>query len=106
MKVGTCQAKKIKEYDSVTIHCQYLDDNDLPLSLADIQIKAELRGISGKLVDTLEVTIDDLDNGRFTLRPTVSPLPVGALNADALFTKHGKRVSSETFTITVHPAVT
>lgn len=97
---------KIKEYDTVVIACQYLDDNKAPISLESIEIKAEMRGSSGDLIDTFVVTIDDYLQGKFTLKPTLDKLPTGPVSIDVLFAKGDSRLSSQTFTMTVHPAVT
>ncbi|WP_230656870.1 phage baseplate upper protein [Psychrobacter sp. I-STPA10] len=103
---GSTRKPSIKEYDTLTIACQYLDDDKQPLSIADIEIKSEMRGPSGHLVDTLAVRIDDIEQGRFTLSPTLEKLPTGTHKLDILFIKQGQRISSQTFTIVVHPAIT
>jgi hypothetical protein len=97
---------KIKEYDTVVIACQYLDDAKAPISLEGIEIKAEMRGSSGELVGTLIVVDDDIENGKFTLKPALNKLPTGPVSIDVLFSKDGSRMSSQTFTMTVYPAVT
>lgn len=96
----------IKEYDSITIACQYKDDDGLPLSLAGVEIKSEMRTQNSALIDELEVTVSDVDQGLFHLRPTKTRLPTGYHNIDILFTKNGNRISSDTFHITVSRAVT
>lgn len=97
---------KIKEYDTVVIACQYVDDDKAPISLEGIEIKAEMRTSSGHLIDAFEIAIDDAEQGRFTLKPKLDKLPTGPISTDVLFIKNSSRISSQTFTMTVYPAVT
>ena len=96
----------IKEYDSITIACQYKDDDGFPLSLDGVDIKSELRTQHNVLIDRLEVTVSDEDQGLFHLRPTRRRLPIGKHNIDVMFSKNGFRISSETFQIAVIKSVT
>jgi len=96
----------IKEFDSVTIACQYTDGSGRPLSIEGVDIKSEMRSVTNKFIDNLEVTVSDEVNGLFHLRPTLDRLPVGQHRVDVLFIKHGFRISSETFYVSVSKAVT
>lgn len=96
----------VKEFDTVVFTCQYLDDKNKPTDLTDITIKANMQSLSGRLVDTLDVIIDDAVNGIFILKPTIDRLPIGTHSIDILFEKNGSRVSSDTFGITVVKAIT
>lgn len=96
----------IKEFDSITIACQYTDDSGKPLSIEGVDIKSEMRNSSNKLIDNLVVTVSDEVNGLFHLRPTLNRLPLGQHKIDVLFSKHGFRISSETFYVAISKAVT
>ena len=96
----------IKEFDSITIACQYTDDSGKPLSIEGVDIKSEMRNSSNKLIDNLLVTVSDEVSGLFTLEPTLERLPIGNHKIDVLFRKEGFKVSSDTFYLSVSKAVT
>lgn len=96
----------IKEFDSITITCQYTDDSGKPLSIEGVDIKSEMRNSSNKLIDDFDVTVKDAVKGIFQLRPTLDRLPLGQHKIDVMFSKQGLRLSSETFYVSIAKAVT
>ena len=103
-----CQVynRSIKQYSTVEILCKYKDDQGIPLSLAGMTIKSDMYSSSGRFVDSLVVTVLDVDGGVFVMMPTIDKLPADTLSIDVLFEKDGKRVTSDTFTMHVERAVT
>lgn len=98
--------KRIKQYDSIIFKCQYKDDTGAPLSVEGLSIQSEIRKQSGDLVTRLNVRVNDAAAGVFVLTPEADALPYGTHLVDVLFIKHGARVASDTFTVTIEPAVT
>ncbi len=97
----------IKEYETIAINCQYLDDStEKPISLDGVEIKAHANTKNGKLVDKLEATITDIEQGLFVLTPTVKKLPIGTLEIDICLIKNGSVAMSETFCLNVKKAET
>lgn len=106
MRHCTAQNKAIKQYSTIELLCEYKDDGDLPLSLAGITIKSDMRTALGGLVDNLDITVLDVEAGLFVMKPTIDKLPTGVLSIDVLFENGGKRVASDTFTIEVNRSIT
>lgn len=99
---------KIKQYDTVDIDCEYLNDNDTPLSLEGISVYADLQTTSGALVSSFSVSMPNPNSGQFNLALADDYLDIGSYRVDILFTdaQSGYRVSSETFNLVVSPAIT
>lgn len=96
----------VKQYDTLAIHCEYSDDDGTPLSIAGVAIYADMQNMAGVVVDRLSVDIIDIDTGRFELVPSAPSYEVGTYKIDVLFEQDGRRVSSETFMLSVTSAVT
>lgn len=100
----------LKEFDTLAISCQYLNDGDkknpVPMSLEGIEIKAHANSKTGKLVDKLRVTVLDNKAGIFMLEPTLKRLPVGTLEIDICMIKDSAVVTSETFSLNVKKSET
>lgn len=98
----------VKEYDTIDIRCQYLDDNGYAVSLNEVTVLADVRSMAGKLVDHLTVTITEPLAGKFEIQPSLDHIPVGFYQIDILFinTITNTRVASETFRLDVKAAVT
>lgn len=104
---GYTEQISVKQYDTLAISCEYLDDEGMPLSIANIAIHADMQSMAGVVVDRLSVDIIDIEAGRFELLPTVQKFEPGTYKIDVLFEgMSGHRVSSETFMLTISPAVT
>lgn len=103
-----CQiySRSIKQYSTIEILCKYKDDQGIPLSLAGMIIKSDMYSSSGRFVDSLVVTVLDVDGGVFVMIPTIDKLPADTLSIDVLFEKDGKRVTSDTFTMHVERSIT
>ncbi len=103
----------IKQYESISFACQYFEDfnretdNDLvPLSLDGIEIKSKINTKYGKYVDDMQVDIVDIEQGIFTLTPTVEKLPLGTLQIDICLIKNGSIAISDTFSLNVEKSET
>lgn len=96
----------VKQYDTLAIHCEYTDDDGVPLSIKGVAIYADMQNMAGVVIDRLGVDIIDMDNGRFELLPSVPSFEPGTYKIDVLFEQNGRRVSSETFMLSVTSAVT
>ena len=103
---GYTEQISVKQYDTLAIHCEYSDDDGTPLSIAGVAVYADMQSMAGVVVDRLSVDIIDIDNGRFELIPSVDAYAPGTYKIDVLFEQNGRRVSSETFMLTVNTAVT
>ena len=96
----------IKQFDSIAISCCYTGLDGAVMDLSGVSIASQIRTNSGALVCDMVVSITDAAGGLFTMRPSVDRLPVGRHNVDVLFSINDQRVASETFTLTIDPAVT
>ena len=96
----------IKQYDTIVLTCRYSDTLNEPRSLTGITIKSQIRSKMGALIDTLSVDIVDSGAGVFTLKPGISPLPIGSHIVDILLTDATGAAHSDTFTLNIIPAVT
>lgn len=98
----------IKEYDTVAISCEYLQDDGTPINLNDIKITADLKPQSSGSFYMMSVDRVDAAQGRFVLSPNTERLDVGAYQIDVLFERISteRRVSSDTFILQVNAAVT
>lgn len=99
----------VKQYDTIAIRCEYLDDTGAPLNLAGITIKSELVADNSESSPTpivMVVTVTDAAQGIFELTLPDPTLNIGSYKADILFTKAGNRLSSETFALRVVSAIT
>lgn len=103
---GYTEQISIKQYDTLAIACEYMSDEGIPLSLAGIAIHADMQSMAGVVVDRLSVDTIDIDAGRFELVPTVEYYEPGTYKIDVLFEQNGRRVSSETFMLTISSAIT
>ena len=102
------QQISVKEYDTIAIHCQYLDDNGAPISLTNTNITADIKSYDSKVIEHLIVEITNITNGVFILTAEKSDLAPNKYLIDVLFESKssGRRVSSETFYLRVNPAIT
>lgn len=96
----------VKQYDTIVLTCTYSDSLNKPRSLDGITIKSQIRSKMGVLIDTLIVDLIDSSAGVFTLTPGITPLPIGIHSIDILFTDATGAAHSETFTLSIVPAVT
>ena len=96
----------IKQYDSIAITCSYTDVDGTAKDLRGVSIASQIRANSGALISDMGISITDAAGGLFTMRPSADHLPIGRHNIDVLFSINGQRVASNTFTITIDPAVT
>lgn len=98
----------IKQYDTLAISCEYMDDDGMPIALDAVSIYADMQSMAGVVVDRLAVTVVDNELGRFVLTPTKDSFDTGTYKIDLLFESAltRQRVSSETFMLTITSAVT
>lgn len=98
----------IKQHDSLNIICKYADDAELPISLEGIEILAHMKRLSGSLVETFNISIEEPSNGQFILSSKSSTIAAGTYVVDILFkkTSSGRQVASETFSLVVTKAIT
>ena len=96
----------IKQFDSIAITCSYTGLDGAAKDLSGVSIASQIRTNSGALVSDMVVSITDAAGGLFTMRPAADNLPAGRHNVDVLFTINDQRVASNTFTLTIDPAVT
>lgn len=99
---------KMKEWDTVALRCQYLQDDDTPLSLEGVTIKSSIKNYYNSPPYILRVEIVDKDSGTFTLHCEESRLLPTKYKVDILFqnTQTQTRISSDTFELLVLPAIT
>ncbi|WP_131669819.1 BppU family phage baseplate upper protein [Psychrobacter pygoscelis] len=99
---------EFKEYESVYIDCEYVDDenDDAPISLENIDITADLLSMGNTRVDQFAVEMIDAVNGRFMLVPTKDWYPPGTYKSDVLFERDNRRIASETFKLNIINGVT
>lgn len=102
------QEINIKEYDSVAIHCQYSDDNNIPKSLEGIKINSDIMSEDKEYNRQLEVKIVNSETGEFVLFSNSISLAAKRYLIDVLFEtiETERRISSESFILNVHAAVT
>ena len=99
----------IKQYDTIAIRCEYLDDTGAPLNLSGIAIRSDLvsdYADGDTTPKAMTVSVIDAANGVFELSLPDAALSVGRYRADVLFTKADNRVSSETFVVRIVSAIT
>lgn len=98
----------IKEYDSIHILCQYLDDDGVGINLDTIQIHSELSSLSGGIKYPFTIEVTNQETGEFALRLRDSLLRSGTYLVDILFENiiSGHKVASDTFTLKVNKSIT
>lgn len=96
----------IKQYDTFAISCEYSDDEGTPIALDDLTITADFMNTAGTVVDSFIVAITDAAAGLFDLITTKDRFDPGTYRTDLLITHATGRVSSDTLTVTIVPAVT
>lgn len=106
MRHCSTHSRGIKQYSTIEILCKYKDEAGLPLSLNGVEIKSDMYSESGRFIDSLDISVLDIEGGVFVMTPTIGKLPVGSLRIDVLFEKDGKRITSDTFTIDVELSIT
>lgn len=106
--MATMPQVSVKEYDSIIISCEYIDDSGNPVDLSGVSVLSDIKSMTGKLVASFTVTIDDVLAGKFTLTPSVGHIDVGFYQVDILFVgiATGQRISSETFRLNIASAIT
>lgn len=96
----------LKQYDTVSIVCEYLDDLGQPVNLTGTTIKSNLIASSGGAIRSFTVVNTNLSKGVFELKLPDASLAVGTYKADILFTDAQKRLSSDAFALNVIGAIT
>ena len=102
------QQISIKEYDTLAIHCQYLNDNGMPISLSNTNVIADIKSYDNKIVEHLIVDVTNTEQGVFVMTTENATLAPNKYLIDVLFesASSGRRVASETFYLRANPAVT
>ena len=100
-----------KRGDTLEIQATYLDDNDAPVDLSNMDIKMQCRTKFDKLIFSAElnngITVLDAINGTFLIKiDDTSNFLAGLHYADIQYTKDGKIQSTETFEFNVVKDVT
>lgn len=98
--------RRIKQYTTLELLCEYEDADGAPLPLNGIDIRAQARDVRGALIDELDSEILEADGGVFVLKQTVSKLPAGTLKIDILMSRDSKRIQSDTIEIEVEQSIT
>lgn len=98
----------VKEYDSIHILCQYLDDDGLGINLDTVQIHSELSSLSGGIKYPFTIEVTNKETGEFALLLRDSLLRSGTYLVDILFESllSGRKVASDTFTLKVDKSIT
>ena len=77
------QTLAIKQNNSFSLISQYLDDNDVPIDLAGLEIKADIKDSAKQLVASMQVNIINAATGMFELTlPSNTALPSKQLFMD------------------------
>ena len=102
------QQISVKEYDTIAIHCQYLNDNGAAISLANTNVIADIKSYDNEILEHLIVSVIDTEQGIFVMTTENGSLAPNKYLIDVLFESatSGRRVASETFYLRVNPAVT
>lgn len=98
----------VKEYDSIHILCQYLDDDGLGINLDTVKIYSEISSLSGRIRYPFTVEVTNKETGEFALLLRDSLLRSGTYLVDILFesTLSGRKVASDTFNLKVDKSIT
>ena len=97
----------MKEYDTLTLVCDYRDNEGALVDLSDVDITADIKSSDGNLYEPLVVKKYH-SLGGFGLSRVANYLPAGEYLAEVLFTQRSvtHRVASDTFYIVVEQAIT
>lgn len=98
----------VKEYDTIHIFCQYLDDDDIGIDLEGVNISSKVSSLGGTVYHTFDVHISDKSKGEFILFLGEGLLKEGRYLVDILFSSEltRRKVSSDTFQIDVVKSIT
>lgn len=98
----------IREWDTLTLTCKYVDDEGLPINLNGFCIGCEIKIFySGKPI-MLDITVIDALSGQFIIsKPNLKLIPANYI-VDIMFKDivDNSIISSDTFEIQVVPAIT
>jgi len=99
---------EMKEWDTLSLSCEYTEDDGTPINLTDICIGAEIRKFYGGTPIFMKVVIVDSAGGKFILEIEKDRLLPSNYKVDLLFQDKIDlaTLSSETFGIKVLPAIT
>ena len=99
---------EIKEWDTLSLTCEYKNDEGVPIDLSDICIGSELRKYYGGEPVTLDVAISNASDGVFVLTKPDVRLSPSIYKIDILFKDKldDSILSSDTFELKVLPSIT
>jgi hypothetical protein len=98
---------EFKRGDTFTLACTYKVD-DQPATTLGKTITSQIRKVNGVLISQMTVTVDNVDDSKFTLTPVVSTTtwPIDVLLCDIQIVDNGFVRSSETLKIPVVEDIT
>jgi hypothetical protein len=90
------------------VQCQYTDASGVPISVANIKVRSQIRTSIGALVADCTVTFTDITAGKFMLRVlSTGEWPVGNLIQDIQYTLiDGRKINTSPIAINVVTSVT
>lgn len=90
------------------IQCQYMDATGVPKSIADMQIKSQIRTNSGALIADCTITLIDVAAGKFILSVlNTKDWPITSVLQDIQYIlADGKKINTNPITINIIASVT
>jgi hypothetical protein len=95
----------IKQGATLQLLIAATNDNGTPLDLTNIVVSAEVRNFDGLLIDTLGITPTGI-TGQLSVAQNTTVWPISQLTCDFKFVSGSTVLKSDTFIITVLPAIT
>ncbi len=94
-----------KQGDNNLIPCWFVDDDDKPIDISNMQITSHIKDINHRPIGEMTIQLDDAPNGAFFM---AIPTDVywGNYFADVRFVENGIVRHSDIFRLTIHEVVT